>query len=122
MSSLFSRRLMAWLVALAVIAGASPVMAATHAAGEPTIMSGLHHQSPSAPLQAAVDESLIPAIEDDSTRRLADHGTGDDVVALVTAAPAALLFGWQHNAVTETSTRCRTAVIHTCHKTGPPTV
>ncbi|HEY4136073.1 MAG TPA: hypothetical protein VGO34_12760 [Alphaproteobacteria bacterium] len=109
-------------MALAVIAGASPVMAASHAAGEATIMSGLHHKAPTTPLQVVVEESLAPTIEDDSSRRLADHGTGDDVAAFVMAAPAVLQFGWQHAAAAETSTRRTADVVQSCHKTGPPTV
>jgi hypothetical protein len=122
MSSLFSRRLMAWLVALAVIAGASPVMAASCAAGAPTTVSGFHHKAPTAPLQAAVDESLAPAIEDDSARRIADLGVGDDVAVFVLAAPAVLQFGWQRSAAAETSARHAADVVHSRHKTGPPTV
>ena len=90
MTSLFSRRLMAWLLALAVIVGASPVMAASFN-GEGPGVSQAGHSQPTAPIQAGLDEGFNPAIEDESSRRVADHSDGDDTAAIATAelAPSA---------------------------------
>ncbi len=109
---------MAWLLALAVIAGASPVMAASYAGDGPTL-SQQHGSLPAAPVQA-LDEGFAPVIEDDNVRRLADGADGTDLAALLTAELAVTHFGPPPRAIAETRTRRTADVLLSCHKTGPP--
>jgi hypothetical protein len=111
---------MAWLLALAVIAGASPVMAASYAGDGPTI-SQQNTSLPTAPVQTVLDEGFAPLIEDESTRRIADHGDGSDLAALVTAELAVPAFDTPRNAAVGHQTRLAADVLLSCHKTGPPT-
>lgn len=111
---------MAWLLALAVIAGASPVMAASYAGGDVTTLSNPIHSVPQAPSQAALDELYAAAVEDEGGRRLADSGAGD-LPAIVAAVAAAAPFGLQPDAAAEHRTRPTVEVLLSCHKTGPPT-
>jgi hypothetical protein len=111
---------MAWLLALAVIAGASPVMAASYAGDGPTI-SQSSNSLPTAPVQAALDEGFASFIEDESSRRFADHGDGSDITALVTAELALPAFGIARDATAGHRTRLTADVPASCHKTGPPT-
>ena len=112
---------MAWLLALAVIAGASPVMAASYAGDGPTI-SQPNSSLPTAPVRAALDEGFAPLLEDESVRRLADHhGDGSDLTALVTAELAVPVFGNSRDGIAGHRTRRAADVPAACHKTGPPT-
>jgi len=119
MTSLFARRLMAWLLALTVIVGASPVMAASFS-GEGPGVSQAGHGQPMAPIQAALDEGYNPAIEDETSRRVADHG-GDDAAAIATAELAVGDFGLLRHAQADPQSRIATGVRSSQHKTGPPT-
>jgi hypothetical protein len=120
MTSLFSRRLMAWLLALAVIAGASPVMAASHA-GDVTSLTNSTHSLPQTPSQAVLDELFSAAVEDEGGRRLADGADGKDFPAIVAAVMAVAPFGARPEAAADYRTRPTAEVRSSCHKTGPPT-
>lgn len=119
MTSLFSRRLMAWLLALTVIVGASPVMAASFS-GEGPGVSQAGHGQPMAPIQGALDEGYNPAIEDETSRRVADHG-GDDAAAIAAAELPVGDFGLSRHAQAEPQSRIAKSVRSSQHKTGPPT-
>ena len=110
---------MAWLLALAVIAGASPVMAASYTGDGPTL-SQQHGSLPAAPFQAALDEGFAPAIEDESSRRFSDHRDGNDLAALLMAQLAVSTFGPPPGEMAETRTRLTGDVLFSCNKTGPP--
>lgn len=118
MTSVFSRRLMAWLVALAVIAGASPVMAASFNGAGPGVSSS--DSEPVAPIQAALDEAYAPAIEDAGSRRLADSGAGDDKAVLADAAPALGPCGEARDAHAEPRGWIAAGPRSARHQTGPP--
>ncbi len=118
--ALFSRRLMVWLLALAVIVGASPVMAASFGAEGPEV-SQAGHGVPTTPIQAALDEGFNPAIEDESSRRVADHSDNDDAAAIATAALAVGDFGLSRHAQAEPQSWIAAGVRSSQHKTGPPT-
>ena len=111
---------MAWLLALAVIAGASPVMAASNVNTNGPSVSQLDHPLPAAPFQAALDEVVSPFIEDESTRRVADHGDSDPVFVVVAADPAAIAFGLTRDAHAEPRSWLAASLVSSCHKTGPP--
>jgi len=95
-------------------------MAASYSGDGPTL-SQQNGSLPAAPVQAALDEGFAPVIEDESTRRLADHGDGDDFAALLTAELAVSNFGPPRKALAENRTRRTADVLLSCHKTGPPT-
>lgn len=111
---------MAWLLALAVIAGASPVMAAANVSADGPGISQLDHPLPGAPLQAALDEGFTPFIEDESLRRIADHGDGEPLFAIVTADPAVIAFGLTRDAHAEPRGWLAASLHPASYKTGPP--
>lgn len=111
---------MAWLLALAVIAGAGPVMAASNVNADGPGVSQLDHPLPAAPLQSALDEAFAPFIEDESSRRAADHGDGDSAFVIVAADPAVIAFGLTRDAHAEPRSWLAASIVSSCHKTGPP--
>ena len=118
--ALFSRRLMVWLLALAVMVGASPVMTTSFSAEGPGV-SQADHGLPTTPIQAALDEGFNPAIEDESGRRLADHSDSDDRAALATAELTVGDFGLLRHAQADPRSWIAAGVRSSQHKTGPPT-
>jgi hypothetical protein len=114
--TLFFRRLMMGLLALAVIAGASPVLAASFSGLGPAISNG--DSLPLTPIQAALDEGGNSALPDES-RRLGDLG-GEDAAAIVASEPAVDFFGVQRNAHAGAQGWRAASVRSSLHQTGPP--
>lgn len=114
--ALFSRRLMMVLLALAVIAGASPVLAASFSGLGSAISNG--DSLPPTPIHAALDEGGNSALPDES-RRLGDL-CGDDSAAIVASEPTVGVFGVRRNAQAGARDWRAASVRFSLHQTGPP--